>query len=158
MSEFHITPTETEKVLFIEAWAASGNALDAATAVYGTEQINLPKVLYAARMWPNDPAFIRAKAEYEKSGQYSKQLPSKEQLLFDIYTRMQRARFAEDYEKLAKLYASMAGFVEKPKEANASDTQRQVVSVMRVRDMGTNEEWEAKAAAQQRQLQKATQE
>ena len=78
-------------------------------------------------------------------------LPSKAQLAREIYDRANRDGVDhEEYVKLIQLHCSMRGLIEKP--GTNVDVNVQVQNVMVVKDLGTDEQWAAKAARQQREL------
>lgn len=120
---------------------------------------NVNRALRVANEWPSDP---EVKAEQTRLTQDDGELaflPGKGELARDIWNRMQGTTLAngqtiaptpEEYAKLAKLYADVRGFIERP-QTNVNVT----TNVQRVVEMPvfqSPEEWEAAAARQQREL------
>ncbi len=86
-------------------------------------------------------------------------LPGKGDLARDIWQRMQGTTLPngvtipptpEEYAKLAKLYADVRGFIEKP-QTNVNVTTN-VNRVVEMPVFANESEWEAEAARQQREL------
>lgn len=107
--------------------------------------------LRAAQVLPSDPIVI---AEIERlvgeNGEDSF-LPTKAEIAREIYDKAKQfGDSPEDYERLMKLYCTIRGYIEKP-GANVGVAVT-VAPVMVLRDHGTDEEWAAKAAAQQHNL------
>lgn len=115
-----------------------------------TEQSDLHKALKVATEWPHDKDvknFIKKIKENEDS---IDTLPSKKELAQSIWEKMEVCKYPKDYAKLAKLYAEVRGFIEKPDNKPIVNINQNRVMV--VKDLGTAEDWENKAAKQQRDL------
>lgn len=120
---------------------------------------NTNRALWVANHWPID---AEVKAEQERlmgEDDGSSFLPSKAELARDIWQRMQGTTLAngvtipptpEEYAKLAKLYADVRGFIEKP-QTNVNVTTN-VQRVVEVPVFQSESEWENAAARQQREL------
>lgn len=120
---------------------------------------NTNRALWVANHWPID---AEVKAEQERlmgEDDGSSFLPSKAELARDIWQRMQGTTLAngvtipptpEEYAKLAKLYADVRGFIEKPQtNVNVNNITQRVVEVPVFQ---SESEWENAAARQQREL------
>lgn len=146
------TPTESEKQKFVELWLELDDPFKAGCQVWPDD---IQKACFAGSQFPKQAEYLQLKHELENGDYLLSKLPTKAKLLEDIYLRMQRCRFPEDYEKLARLYAQVSGFIEKPTEKKKAPTV-QASNVMKVRDFGENQSWEDYAAVQQRNLEKIT--
>lgn len=120
---------------------------------------NTNRALWVANHWPNDPEVIEAKAALVQEGGNMSFLPDKAELARDIWERMQGTTTADgrtipptpdDYAKLAKLYADVRGFIEKPQ--NNQNVTVVVPKAIEVPTHGSNEDWEQAAAKQQQDL------
>lgn len=103
--------------------------------------------------WQDDPEVIATKKqmlEEAENGEMSF-LPGKADLARKIWDRMSGCTDNEEYVKLAKLYADVCGYISKVDTNITVNTQTNNKTLV-VRDMGTVEEWENKAAIQQRDL------
>lgn len=117
------------------------------------------RALRIAMEWPKDP-IVKAETERLTEGEGALSfLPGKGELLRDIWDRMQGQVGAagtiikptpDDYAKLAKLYAEVRGFIEKPQSGPA--VQVIIPRAIEVPTHGTDEQWESAAATQQREL------
>lgn len=119
---------------------------------------NTNRALWVANHWPNDVE-VRAEQNIINKENPDSALLSKREFLQDIEQRMKGLPLAggvsvppttEEYAKLAKLYADIRGFIEKPQ------TNLNVVNnIPRVVEMpvfSSESEWENAAARQQRKL------
>jgi len=119
-------------------------------ALFVCEGMPTQKALKMATEWPNDlevKGFIKAIKDKEES---IENLPNKKDLAQAIWDKMESCRFPEDYAKLAKLYAEVRGFIEKPDNKPVVTINQNRVMV--VKDLGNAEDWQAKAEKQQRDL------
>lgn len=119
-------------------------------ALYICNGMPTQHALKIATDWPNDPevkGFIKAIKDKEES---IDTLPNKKDLAQAIWDKMEACRFPEDYAKLAKLYAEVRGFIEKPDNKPVVTINQNRVMV--VKDLGGEEDWQAKAEKQQRDL------
>lgn len=120
---------------------------------------NTSRALWVANHWVNDPEVLAAqKRNKEEFGEFAG-LADKVDLARDIWQRMQGTTTPDgrqiipspdDYAKLAKLYAEVRGFIEKPQTGPA--VQVVFPRAIEVPTHGSNEDWEAAAAKQQREL------
>lgn len=120
---------------------------------------NTSRALWVANHWVADAEVLAAiKRLKEEMGEFAG-LADKSELARDIWQRMQGTQTADgrtipptadDYAKLAKLYAEVRGFIEKPQSGPA--VQVIVPRAIEVPTHGSNEDWEAAAAKQQREL------
>lgn len=137
-----------EKEKFANAFLEMKDPFKAALFVF--EGMPTQKALKAATEWPNDPevkGFIKAIKDKEES---IDTLATKKDLAQDIWDRMQNCRFPDDYSKLAKLYAEVRGFIEKPDNKPVVTINQNRVMV--VKDLGSPDDWQKKAEQQQRDL------
>lgn len=110
------------------------------------------KALKVAVQWPADPIVLDFKEELTQDGEELDFLPTKADLARCIWDTMQRERItADDFAKLGKLYAEVRGFIEKP-QTNVQINNNMDHKVIVVKDLGTNDDWEKKAASQQQKL------
>lgn len=119
---------------------------------------NTNRALWVANHWPND-AEVKAEQSRLSEEEGDSFLLSKREFLQDIEARMKGTTYpngtvvpttAEEYAKLAKLYAETRGFIEKP-QTNVNVTTN-VQRVVEVPVFQSESEWEAAAARQQREL------
>jgi hypothetical protein len=120
---------------------------------------NTNRALWVANHWPVDPEVKEAQAKLTAEGGEMGFLPDKAELARDIWERMQGTKTADgrtisptadEYSKLAKLYADVRGFIEKPQ--NNQNVTVVIPKAIEVPTHGTNEEWEQAAAKQQQDL------
>lgn len=119
-------------------------------ALFVCEGMPTQKALKMATEWQNDlevKGFIKAIKDKEES---IENLPSKKELAESIWNKMQSCRHPDDFQKLAKLYAEVRGFIEKPDNKPVVTINQNRVMV--IKDLGTEEDWQAKAEKQQRDL------
>lgn len=107
------------------------------------------RALWVSNNWPNDPEVVAEKERLLKEGAANAHLLSKTDLARDIHERMQVVTKADDYVKLAKLYAEVLGYIEKP-QASVTVTNN-VPRVVEMPVFPTQDDWEAAAAKQQRE-------
>lgn len=120
---------------------------------------NTSRALWVANHWVADPEVLAAQKNLKDTlGEFAG-LADKSELARSIWERMQGTQTADgrtipptadDFAKLAKLYAEVRGFIEKPQTGPA--VQVIVPRAIEVPTHGTAEEWEAAAAKQQREL------
>lgn len=143
-----IDDEENKTAFAVEFLKSPDDAFKAALQVFPHDT---GQALRAAHTWPKDP-FVVAETE-RLSGELGDDafLPGKAELCRNIWARMQKDFVSsEDFVKLAKLYAEVRSFIEKP---NTNVNVAVVTNkVMVVKDLGTNDEWEMKAERQQREL------
>ena len=124
-------------------------AFKIALGLFGSDTAKALKVSY---QWPTDPVVQAEITRLKSTGEDLQLLPSKTELAQDIWNKMQVVYVnAEDYVKLAKLYAEVMVMIQKQAPAPTANI---VVAnkVMVVKDYGTNDQWEAAAERQQRAL------
>lgn len=110
---------------------------------------NTNRALWVANHWPNDAEVKAEQKRLTDEGGDMAFLPGKGDLARDIWQRMQGTT-PEEYAKLAKLYADVRGFIEKP-QTNVNVTTN-VNRVVEMPVFANESEWEAEAARQQREL------
>jgi len=148
MIDDRINNEECKTAFAVELLKNPADAFKAALQVFPDDT---GLALRAAHTWPKDP-FVLAEQERitseEGEGAF---LPGKAELCRKIWERLQKDYVVtEDFVKIAKLYAEVRGFIEKP---NTNIVTNVVTNkVMVVKDLGTNDEWEMKAERQQREL------
>lgn len=120
---------------------------------------NTNRALWVANHWPNDAEVKAEQKRLTDEGGDMAFLPGKGDLARDIWQRMQGTALPngvtipptpEEYAKLAKLYADVRGFIEKP-QTNVNVTTN-VNRVVEMPVFANENEWEAEAARQQREL------
>lgn len=120
---------------------------------------NTHKALWAANYWVNDAEVISFKNKILETTDEFSFLPSKADLANDIWQRMQGAGFiqgktvpvsADEYAKLAKLYAEVRGFIDKPQ--TTINTNVVIPKAIEVPVHENLEEWEKAAVTQQTDL------
>ncbi|QBZ71722.1 putative terminase small subunit [Pseudomonas phage KP1] len=120
---------------------------------------NTNRALWVANHWPNDKEVKEEQARLMGVDGGSSLLPSKTELARDIWDRMQGKAnangvivppTADEYAKLAKLYAEVMTFIEKPQtNLNVNNYVQRVVEVPM---FASPEEWEKAASTQQTEL------
>lgn len=143
---------ENKTAFAVEFLKSPNDAFKAALNVFPSDT---GRALRAAHEWPKD-AFVLAEQERLSSehgeGAF---LPTKSDLSRAIWERLTPTEGVnrvshDDFVKLARLYAEVRSFIVKPEtNVNVAVTTNKV---MVVKDLGSNEEWEMKAAKQQREL------
>lgn len=127
------------------------NPFEAALKIF-PEDVNT--ALQIATEWPADPLVINATNDILEDEDELSFLPNKAKLARHIWGKLDGEYICnEDYVKLAKLYAEVLGFIEKPQtniNANISAVSNRV---MIVKESGSNDEWEQKLLQQQQKLQ-----
>lgn len=106
--------------------------------------------LKIATDWPHDAevkGFIKKIQDFETS---IDSLPSKKDLAEDIWRKMSNCYDAKEYAALAKLYAEVRGFIEKPDNKPVVNINQNRVMV--IKDQGSPDDWANKAEKQQRDL------
>jgi hypothetical protein len=137
---------ESTKLRFAEAFLRSQNQSAAAMQVIP----DLGLAMRAALTLPSDPVVIAEMERLKEEFGEEIILPSKVEVLREIYDKAKACGDPKDYESLMKLYCNARGYIEKP-GANVG-VKVEVASVMVVRDKGSDEEWAEKVAAQQQRL------
>jgi hypothetical protein len=105
-------PESILKKAFAEAWLHNPtNAFAAALEITGNDPA---AALEISSAWSHDPEVKRLKAELiEQHGQEAF-LPTKHEILHDIYSRARTCPHNDDYVKMMRLAADMRGQIEKP--------------------------------------------
>ncbi len=137
-----------EKQKFAEALLELCDPFKAALHV--CEGMPTQKALKMATEWPADievKGFIKAIKDKESS---IDTLPDKKDLAEAVWLKMENCRFPEDFAKLAKLYAEVRGFIEKPDNKPIVTINQNRVMV--IKDFGNEDQWQAAADKQQRDL------
>jgi hypothetical protein len=148
MTDDRIDSEECKTAFAIELLKNPADAFKAALQVFPDDT---GLALRAAHTWPKDPFVLAEQVRITEDEGEAAFLPSKAELCRDIWARMKKDYISsEDYVKLAKLYAEVRSFIEKP---NTNVNVAVVTNkVMVVKDLGSNDEWEMKAERQQREL------
>lgn len=143
-----------EKAAFAAILLRENDPFKAALALFPD---NTNRALRIATEWPRDPEVIAAIKALEESGADMIGIPSKGALLRDIWQRMQGTTLPngavvpvtpDEYQKLAKLYAEIQGFVQKPGTV-INNNNVVAPKVLEVPSFGNLDEWEALAQRQQ---------
>lgn len=120
---------------------------------------NTNRALWVANHWPNDHEVKAEQNRLTKEGGEMSFLPGKAELASDIWQRMQGTTLAngvtipptpDEYSKLAKLYADVRGFIEKPQ--TSVNVVNNIPRVVEMPVFADESEWETEAARQQREL------
>lgn len=136
------------KLRFAEAFVRTRNAAKAAIEVIPS---NPGEAMRQAMLLPSDPFVIAEMERIKEDVPEASLLPSKCEIARQVLERANQPGVDnEEYEKLIKLYCSIMGHIERP--GTNVDVSVQVAPVMVVRDHGTDEQWAAKTAEQQRNL------
>lgn len=138
-----------EKTSFAEQWLKNpSDPFKAALLVFPT---NTPKALWTATNWPLDAEVLKLKRDLEDEFGEASFLPSKNELARDIWEKAKSTGDPYAYERLAKLYADVRGFIEKP---NVAQTNIQMIApkVIQVVNHGSDADWEKAAQKQQSEL------
>ena len=105
----------------------------------------------AAANWIHDPEVIKA---YEEAKQANKtnddDLLTKSQLAREVEKRLQAAEKPTEYTQLARLYAELRGFIEKPQPS--TNVNVAIPKAIEIPVYGNSEDWEKTAQKQQRGL------
>lgn len=119
---------------------------------------NTPRALWVANHWVADPEVLAAIEAIKADKGEMAFLPTKAELAKDIWDRMQGKRpdgsivppSPDDYAKLAKLYADIRNFIEKPATGPAVTVV--IPRAIEVPTHGTDDQWELAAEKQQTEL------
>ncbi len=126
-----------------------GDPFKAGLAVFG---MNTGRAMQAAQQWATDPYVMEYKDKLLEERGVRSFLPTKEDLAREIIDFARAIGCPEDKIKAFRLYGEVMGFIEKPAVNVNNNTNIQQNSVMVIKDHGTDDEWEAKLATQQRAL------
>ena len=106
------------------------------------------RALRAVTEWKDDPEI---KSLQEKAQELP--LPTKGEFARVLWDKMQdKWTDANDFAKIAKVYAEVRGFIEPPKVEVQTNVQNVTNKVMVVRESGSDSEWERKLLDQQTAL------
>lgn len=115
------------------------------------------KALRAAHEWPRDPDVIASMRARKEDSNEEDFLPSKAELARKVWAKMNSGTLdPEEFAKMARLYADIRGYIEKPTTNINNNTQNLLQPVMVVKDIGDDDEWERKLAEQQGKLVEAS--
>lgn len=134
------------KLRFAEAFARTKNASTAALQVIANPGL----ALLHSQTLPTDPLVLAEMARLRDDIGDEGLLPSKAEIAREVYDKAKACHNPEDYERLMKLYCNIMGHIEKP--GTNVTVNNQVTPVLVIRDHGTDEQWQEKAAEQQRKL------
>lgn len=138
---------EVTKTKFAEAFLRTKNHV---TAGIETLRGDMGSILQASVDLLHDPFVLSAMDQLkEEKGELSF-LPSKADIARDLIKRAEDAN-DDNAVKLYGLVADLLGYREKP-GSSSTNVAVTVAPVMVMKDHGTDEEWQAKAAAQQAKL------
>lgn len=118
---------------------------------------NTNRALWIAAHFPKDAEFLAIMEKMQESIDPMDLLPGKAELAQSIWDRMTGKLddgkkgyvSADDFGKLAKLYAEVRGFIEKPSTTINNNNNVIVPKAIEVPTHGTDEEWERAALKQQ---------
>lgn len=151
------TATETEeKAAFAALLLRERDPFKAALTLFPN---NTNRALWIAAHWPKDPEFIALQAAINSKADEMSFLPGKAHFAQQLLDRMEGRRpdgsiippSADDYAKIAKIYANVRGFEQKPETAVVNNNVI-VQKVIEVPTHGSNEEWEVAVEKQQTEL------
>ncbi len=108
---------------------------------------------YMAEHWPNDPYVIRAKKELIDEYGDDFFLPSKYDLGRKLTVIMDTCPDPTSKLRAIELYARIFSHLQPNGAINVNSNNVTTNKVMLVRDYGSDDQWEERALAQQRQLQ-----
>jgi hypothetical protein len=145
------TNEDAQKVAFASLLRKEGDAFKAGLTLFPN---NTNRALRIATEWPNDAKVIAELDRLDADTDPTKDLPTKVDLAKKVWDRLNKAVEDEDFVKLAKLYAEVNGYIEKPQ--NSTNVNIQQNRVMTVRDFGSEAHWESKMLDQQRALASGT--
>lgn len=153
MSELTIQNEGELKLKFAAALLRyPSDAFKAGLEVFGTDT---GRALYVASHWINDPIVNAEKQRILEDDGEMFGLPTKADVARKAWDLANAERPMEDKDRLEllKFYASLRGFVEKPKESTGEGNTNVIAqNVMIVRDHGSNDEWADKVRRQQEKL------
>lgn len=135
--------------LFLERGMSPNTAFQIALGIFGEGETS--KAIKAAMNWQADPQVLEFIDEIKAAGEDLELLPSKADLARDVWARLKDEPDSENYAKLAKLYAEVRGFIEKPQ----TNQNLQIVvapKVIEVPVYQNAEAWENDSAKQQNEL------
>lgn len=123
------------------------NPFQAAVKIFGTDTA---RALDISHRWPNDQYVLSKQAELLAEFGEEAFLPNKHDLARKLYELADTLTDGKEKIAALRLYADVRGYIEK-QTAIANVTNNTVVQnrVMVMKDHGTDDEWEAKAAKQQ---------
>lgn len=123
------------------------DAFNVAVQVFGSDTM---RALQISQEWPLDFYVMQKQADLLAEQGDDAFLPSKAELARRIYTVGDTSTDAKDKLAAYKLYAEVRGFIQKAENVNNIQVNNNRVMVMK--DFGTDEQWEVKAAKQQSKL------
>jgi hypothetical protein len=126
----------------------SASIFKAALVVFGKET---GQALRIANEWVYDPEVLAEQERLKEEKGVMSFLPTKSDLAKAVWDKAREEYVAtEDFTKLMRLYAEIMSFIEKP----GLNVTNNVISnrVMIVKDHGSDSDWEAKLAQQQKAL------
>ena len=123
--------------------------LRAATTIFTRD---MKTALRVSREWPEDVDVLRIKQELVANNE-AFLLPDKASLALAVWNKMQSDGVdADDYAKLARLYADLHGYIEKQKEAPVVNNTIILPRAIEVPTYINDDEWAAEAERQQAEL------
>lgn len=114
---------------------------------------NTNRALRVATEWPQDIVVLEYIANVKKEKREEDYLPTKADLCRKIWDKLDKPFvYSEDFVKLAKLYADIMGYIEKPQTNIKVDNTTVNNKVMVVKTCESDNEWEQRALRQQEKL------
>jgi hypothetical protein len=113
---------------------------------------NTSKALRIANEWINDSEVIQFQNEILAEKDELEFLPSKAELCRDVYNRMKTCVFDSDFKDLAKLYAEIRGFIQKPNFTINNSNGNIDNRVMKVIDFGSDDDWQKRVEINQKTI------
>jgi hypothetical protein len=113
-------------------------------------QNDIPKALWIAQHWANDVEVLQAKVSLIEAGDDMAMLPTKADLARSLWEMGHSCEHADDRIKALKLFGDVCGYIDKPAPVTTVTVNQNKVMV--VEDHGNNDDWQAKAIAQQQNL------
>jgi hypothetical protein len=123
-----------------------GDAFKAALLMFPQDT---SRAFWIANNWVNDDEVNAEKNRIVKSGKDIDFLPTKAEFARELLQRMRRCDDDGKYASIAKIYAEVRQFIEKPQTNVNVNAVSRVIEVPAFRD---ESEWEAKTASDQREL------
>ncbi len=150
-----LTPDQTAKKLFAEAWLKHPDDPYKAALACSFNDHQIAQNIF--QTWTSDREVEDFKRQLLAERGHESFLPSKEQMLEDIMTRAKHCADNDQYAKLMKLAADMRGMIEKPGVTiNNHQTVNKVMNIPMFMNKDdepfTDAQWETKALTQQEKL------
>lgn len=115
-----LTVQELKKAFAYALIERPGKPFEVAFAIF-RDNAETSQALYAATYWPNDPEVLEYQRVAIANPDEAGLLPTKQQFAHEVLQRCRAEQDTEVYVKIATLYASITGHIEKP-STGASNT------------------------------------